>query len=59
MSSPAQPVVGKCYTVAEETREVLAVTAGRVYYSWPGKLAVRSVYLSTWQQWLARAAEAA
>lgn len=43
-------------TVGTETREVLDVISGRVYYSWPGKLAVRSLHLSAWRNWAAQEA---
>lgn len=50
-----QPQAGDEVTVDTETREVLDVRDGRVYYSWPGRLAVRSLYLSAWREWAAGA----
>ncbi|HET8898422.1 MAG TPA: hypothetical protein VFN09_06615 [Rhodanobacteraceae bacterium] len=40
--------------VANETREVMGRYQGRVQYSWPGKLAVRSLSLPEWQRWAGR-----
>ena len=37
--------------VEGETREVCAVHNGRVVYSWPGVIAVRSHLLRQWQRW--------
>lgn len=45
------PRAGDQVTVGIETREVEGVKHGRVYYSWPGKIAVRSLPLSAWQRW--------
>lgn len=49
------PRQGDSITVAGETREVELVRNGRVYYSWPGKLAVRSLFGSGWTAWSANA----
>jgi hypothetical protein len=49
------PQAGDTVTVGGETREVERVRDGRVYYSWPGKLAVRSLFPSGWQVWAAEA----
>lgn len=49
------PRQGDKVTVGDETREVENVRDGRVYYSWPGKLAVRSVFPSQWQAWTSNA----
>lgn len=45
------PQPGDTVTVDGETREVEMVRDGRVYYSWPGKVAVRSLYTSAWNTW--------
>lgn len=45
------PQTGDEVTVGAETREVLSIEHGRVYYSWPGKVAVRSLHLSAWRAW--------
>lgn len=50
------PVPDDLVTVGEETREVLSIEHGRVYYSWPGKVAVRSLHLSAWRAWAAQEA---
>lgn len=42
-------------TVAGETREVEKVIGDRVIYSWPGKVAVRTLSLSQWRAWAAKA----
>lgn len=47
----AQPHAGDQVTVGQETREVLVIKRDRVYYSWPGRLAVRSLPLGEWQRW--------
>lgn len=49
------PQKGDSVTVAGETREVEMVRDGRVYYSWPGKIAVRSLYPAGWLAWAANA----
>lgn len=49
------PREGDTVTVGEETREVERVRDGRIYYSWPGKITVRSLYPSGWQAWAAQA----
>lgn len=49
------PQPGDTVTVNGETREVERVCDGRVYYSWPGKLAVRSLFPSGWQAWASNA----
>ena len=49
------PQKGDTVTVAGETREVEMVRDGRVYYSWPGKIAVRSLYPTSWEAWAADA----
>ncbi|MEI7036465.1 hypothetical protein [Fulvimonas yonginensis] len=51
------PRQGDRITVADETREVELVRGGRVYYSWPGRLAVRSMFASSWEAWSANATE--
>lgn len=45
------PQPGDSVTVGGETREVELVRDGRVYYSWPGKVAVRSLFASAWSTW--------
>lgn len=45
------PRHGDAVRVRSETREVETVTNGKVIYSWPGKLAVRTLSLAGWQQW--------
>lgn len=37
--------------VEGETREVCAINHGRVVYSWPGVIAVRSHLLRQWRKW--------
>lgn len=49
------PQPGDSVTVDGETREVESVRDGRVYYSWPGKIAVRSLFPTGWQSWAANA----
>lgn len=49
------PQPGDSVTVGGETREVETVRDGRVYYSWPGKIAVRSLFSAGWQSWAANA----
>lgn len=49
------PQHGDSVTVAGETREVESVTGDRVIYSWPGKVAVRTMYLIAWRGWAAKA----
>lgn len=49
------PQPGDSVTVDGETREVETVRDGRIYYSWPGKLAVRSLFPAGWQTWAAQA----
>lgn len=51
------PQFGDRVTVADETREVerVDIARGVVIYSWPGKLAVRTLRLSAWQAWAADA----
>lgn len=51
----AAPQKGDTVTVAGETREVEMVRDGRVYYSWPGRIAVRSLYPTAWAAWAANA----
>lgn len=51
------PRQGDAITVGDETREVELVRDGRVYYSWPGKLAVRSLFASSWATWAANASK--
>ena len=49
------PRPGDSVTVGNETREVERVRDGRVYYSWPGKISVRSLFPASWQAWCANA----
>ncbi|WP_424682946.1 hypothetical protein [Frateuria sp. YIM B11624] len=49
------PAYRDSVTVAGETREVEAVIGEKVIYSWPGKIAVRTVYLPAWRAWAAKA----
>jgi hypothetical protein len=49
------PQAGDLVTVAGETREVESVNGDRVIYSWPGKVAVRTMYLDAWRTWAAAA----
>jgi len=49
------PQAGDSVTVGGETREVETVRDGRVYYSWPGKIAVRSLFPAGWQNWASNA----
>lgn len=49
------PQPGDSVTVDGETREVETVRDGRIYYSWPGKLAVRSLFPAGWQRWAEQA----
>lgn len=53
------PQPGDAVTVGDETREVERIASGRVYYSWPGKVAVRSLFLASWAQWAANATKVA
>lgn len=45
------PQFGDRVTVGAETREVEQVIGDRVIYSWPGKIAVRTLRLSAWRLW--------
>lgn len=47
------PQQGDRVTVAGETREVESINGERVIYSWPGKVAVRTMYLDAWRAWAA------
>ncbi|NII74232.1 hypothetical protein FHW84_002817 [Dyella sp. SG562] len=49
------PQTGDLVTVDGETREVEMVRDGRVYYSWPGKVTVRSLFPEGWKSWAAAA----
>lgn len=49
------PQHGDRVTVASETREVENVNGDRVIYSWPGKVAVRTMYIDAWRAWTANA----
>lgn len=49
------PQPGDSVTVDGETREVEAVRDGRIYYSWPGKIAVRSLFEASWRSWADKA----
>lgn len=49
------PSVGDRVTVAGETREVEVRKADRVIYSWPGKLAMRTLRIAAWQEWAMQA----
>jgi hypothetical protein len=49
------PQHGDTVTVAGETREVESVNGDRVIYSWPGKVAVRTMYIDAWRAWAASA----
>lgn len=49
------PRQGDTVTVGTETREVESVINGRVIYSWPGKVAVRSMFIEGWRAWCANA----
>lgn len=49
------PRYGDAVTVAGETREVEKVAGDRVIYSWPGKVAVRTLRLPEWRAWAAQA----
>jgi hypothetical protein len=51
------PQFGDSVTSHDETREVEKRIGDRVIYSWPGKLAVRTLQLSAWQAWAAQASE--
>lgn len=48
-----QPQHGDTVTVAGETREVEQVVHDRVIYSWPGKIAVRTLGIEAWRAWAA------
>lgn len=50
-----EPCAGDTVTVGTETRQVERVRDGRVYYGWPGKLAVRSIHPAGWEAWAATA----
>lgn len=52
------PQAGDLVTVAGETREVESVNDDRVIYSWPGKVAVRTMYLNAWRAWAEKASGA-
>lgn len=47
------PQQGDRVTVAGETREVESINGERVIYSWPGKVAVRTMYIDAWRAWAA------
>lgn len=49
------PRHGDTVTVGNETREVELLTLTGVIYSWPGKVAVRSIYFDAWRAWAAPA----
>jgi hypothetical protein len=49
------PQQGDRVTVAGETREVETINGERVIYSWPGKVAVRTIYIDAWRAWAASA----
>lgn len=49
------PQHGDTVTVGNETREVESVNGDRVIYSWPGKVAVRTMYIDAWRAWAASA----
>jgi len=51
------PQQGDRVTVNGETREVEKVLPDRVIYSWPGKLAVRTLRLGAWRTWAAGAGQ--
>lgn len=53
--SRSDPRHGDSVTVGTETREVEIVEGDRVIYSWPGKVAVRTVSLRTWRGWANKA----
>ena len=49
------PRHGDTVTVAGETREVESINGERVIYSWPHKVAVRTMYIDAWRTWAANA----
>jgi hypothetical protein len=49
------PQFGDRVTVEGETREVEKVDSDRVIYSWPGKFAVRTIYIDAWRVWSTQA----
>ena len=49
------PQQGDRVTVGNETREVERVDGDRVIYSWPGKVAVRTMYIDAWRAWASNA----
>jgi len=49
------PRPGDTVTVNGETREVESVNPFGVIYSWPGKVAVRTMRPDAWQAWAASA----
>jgi hypothetical protein len=55
MTGPRDPRIdprpGDQVRVGNETREVAARYAGRVQYSWPNKIAIRSQTQREWQRW--------
>ena len=51
------PQFGDRVTVAGETREVEKVLPDRVIYSWPGKVAMRTLRLEAWRTWASAASE--
>lgn len=51
------PQFGDRITHGSETREVEKRVGDSVIYSWPGKLAMRTLRLSAWQAWAAQASE--
>ncbi|MHB1273642.1 MAG: hypothetical protein ACYCZD_12910 [Rhodanobacter sp.] len=50
-----EPRHGDRVTVGTETREVEQVEGERVIYSWPGRIAVRTMYIDAWCAWAAAA----
>jgi hypothetical protein len=46
-----EPRPGDQVCVGKETREVAALYNGRVQYSWPNKIAIRSQTQREWQRW--------
>lgn len=53
--SRQHPAQGDRITVGGETREVERVSGDRVIYSWPGKVAVRTLPIRAWRTWAAQA----
>ncbi len=48
-----EPAEGDAVRVGNETREVEMVNRDKVIYSWPGKLAVRTLSMKAWRAWAA------